>query len=487
MKKIMLIYPTGETYQRGEDRCQINVEASVSNALRACNDLGYVAAILKEKGFEIFLKDYPAEKLTFEDFKKDYLEFKPDIVFMSITNGSIYEDLKFTQNFAKDVVVILKGALFFNPEKDLFDELDLSDIDYLIGGETEFIISDLLEAHYNDRTKLENIRGISYKKDGVWVSNNTTTFNTDLDSVPFPDRSLMNNSLYINPATNKPMATIATSRGCPSACIYCVSPVISGRTVRYRSAQSVFEEISQCFNEFKITDFFFKSDTFTINKEWVIEICDLLINSEMKGKINWVANSRVNTLDEEMLLKMKKAGCSVIALGLESGSDESLKKMKKGTTVEQNKKAVKLIKKAGLKIFGFYLIGFPWETKEHLEETRKLIFEANTDFIELSVATPFKGSELYSMLYEKLQNGEKVLGKDSFKYSTTGTEFLSVEELRNFRKDVLIKYHLRLSYIFKKIFNRNITPTLFANYVKYGFRLLKNLLWGTHRNKSDKH
>lgn len=487
MKKIMLIYPTGETYQRGEDRCQINVEASVSNALRACNDLGYVSAILKQKGFEVFLKDYPAEKLCLDDFKKDYSEFKPDIVFISVTNGSIYEDLKFVQNFAKDVVVILKGALFFNPEKDLFEELDLSDIDYLIGGETEFIISDLLEAHYADKSKLENIQGISYKKNGVWVSNKVVSFNPELDLIPFPDRSLMNNSLYINPATNKPMATIATSRGCPSSCIYCVSPVISGRSVRYRSAQSVFEEIKQCYFEFKITDFFFKSDTFTINKSWVLEICDLIINSELKGKINWVANSRVNTIDEEMLLKMKQAGCSVVALGLESGSDESLKKMKKGTTVEQNRNAVKLIKKVGLKIFGFYLIGFPWESKENLEQTRKLIFELDTDFIELSIATPFKGSELYSMLYEKLEKGEKVLGKDSFKYSTLGTDYLSIEDLREFRKDVLIKYHLRPSYILKKVFNKNITPSLFANYVKYGLRLLRNLLLGTRRNKFGKH
>lgn len=487
MKKIMLIYPSGETYQRGEDRCQINVEASVSNALRACNDLGYVSAILKQNGYEIFLKDYAAEKQTFDDFKKDYNKFKPDIIFISVTNGSIYEDLNFVKNFAKDVVVILKGALFFNPEKDLFEELDLTDIDYLIGGEAEFIIADLLSAHYDDKSKLGDIQGISYIKDGTWISNKVTSFNTNLDTIPFPDRSLMNNSLYINPATNKPMATIATSRGCPSSCIYCISPVISGRGVRYRSPQSVFEEIKQCFEEFHISDFFFKSDTFTINKSWVIEVCDLIIKSNLQNKINWVANSRVNTLDEEMLLKMKQAGCSVIALGIESGSNESLKKMKKGTTVEQNENAVRLIKKIGLKIFGFYLIGFPWENKEHLEQTRKLIFRLDTDFIELSIATPFKGSELYSMLYEKLKKGEKVLGKDSFKYSTIGTDYLSIEDLQEFRKNVLIKYHIRPSYIFKKIFNKNITPSLFANYVKYGLRLLKNLLLETHHSMSDKH
>ena len=468
----MLIYPPCGTYQRGEDRCQINVKASVANSLRACNDLGYIAAIVKNK-YQVFLKDYPAERLSFENFKTDFLLFNPDIIFISTTNSSIYEDLAFIERIKKikkDILVIFKGALFFNPEHDLFDELDLSNVDYLIGGEVEFIISDLL-----DGSNVETITGISYKKEGKWISNKLIDFNSNLDFIPFPSRELMNNALYINPSTNKPMATISTSRGCPSACIYCVSPIISGRKVRYRSPENILQELKECVKKYEIYDFFFKSDTFTINKEWVINLCDLIINSELNGKINWVANSRVNTIDEEMLLKMKQAGCSVIALGLESGSEESLKKMKKGTTLDQNKQAVKLIKKVGFKIFGFYLIGFPWENKENLEQTKKLIFELNTDFIELSIATPFKGSELYSMLYECLEKGEKVLGKDSFKYSTLGTDYLTMEELQKFRKDVILKYHLRPKYILKKLLNKDLTISLFCNYIKYGFRLLKNI------------
>ena len=316
-------------------------------------------------------------------------------------------------------------------------------------------------------------------QNGYWFAGSdeeVTAFIDELDSIPFPDRSIMNNKLYINPATNRPLATISTSRGCPSSCIYCVSPVISGRKVRFRSSQSVFEEIKECVEKHNIRDFFFKSDTFTIKKDWVIELCDKIINSELCGKINWVANSRVNTIDDEMLSKMKKAGCSVIALGIESGSDDSLKKMKKGTTVEQNINAVKLIKKHKLQILGFYLIGFPWETKEYIEATKKLMFYLNTDFIELSIATPFKGSELYKMEYEDIDNGKNVLGKDSFKYSTTGTKFLSAEYLEKTRKDIIFKYHTRPSYIIKKVFNRNITPEILFNYFKYGLRMLKNCI-----------
>ncbi|MBQ9245576.1 radical SAM protein [bacterium] len=479
MKKVMLIYPPGEIYQRGEDRCQINVEASVSNSLRACNDLGYIAAILKRDNYNIFLKDYPAEKENINTLKNDVINEKPDIIFISITNGSIFNDIeivKTIKSIKNDIIVILKGALFFNPNDELFSEIDLSLIDYVIGGETEFIIQPLLNAHYNDKELLKNIQGISYKNNNKWISNYVTDFNDNLDSVPFPDRSLMHNQLYINPATNRPIATISTSRGCPSSCIYCVSPAISGRKVRFRSPQSVYKELKECVEIYHINDFFFKSDTFTINKQWVIELCNLIINSELRGRINWVANSRVNTIDEEMLLLMKEAGCSVIALGIESGSDDSLKKMKKGTTVEQNINAVKLIKKYKMQIFGFYLIGFPWETEEHINATKDLLFKLDTDFIELSIATPFKGSELYKMVYHEIDDGKSVLGKDSFKYSTIGTKYLSQEYLEKTRKKIILEYHTRPSFIIKKLFNKKLTFSVLCNYFKYGMRIIKNSL-----------
>lgn len=479
MKNVMLIYPVGEIYQRGEDRCQINVESSVANSLRACNDLGYIASILKKENYNIFLKDYPAEHLTFNDLKNDILNQNPDVIFMSITNGSIFNDIevvKKIKDIKNDVVIILKGALFFNPDNELFEEIDFSLVDYLIGGEVEFIISDLLKAHYYDRNQLKTIQGISYKENGEWITNKLTDFNENLDSIPFPDRSLMKNDLYLNPLTNKPLATISTSRGCPSSCIYCVSPLISGRKIRFRTPQSVYEEIKECVEKYNICDFFFKSDTFTMNKNWVIELCELLINSKLNEKINWNANSRVNTLDEELLIKMKTAGCSLIALGLESGSSDSLIKMKKGTTLEQNINTVKLIKKYGLQVFGFYLVGFPWETRAHLKETENLIFKLNTDFIELSIATPFKGSELYNMVYSDIDNGKDVLGKDSFKYSTMGTKYLSKKELEDFRKKVILKYHLRPSFIIKKLLSKKLTFDVFSNYIKYGIRLLKNTI-----------
>lgn len=471
----MLIYPPGEIYQRGEDRCQINVNASVSNALRACNDIGYIAALLKQIGFSVFLRDYPAEKLSLDILIKDINEEKPDVVFISTTNGSIYYDIEIINTIKKlksDIVIILKGALFFKADEKFLSDLNLSDIDYLIASEAEFIAPLLIESHFYAKSDIKNIQGISYKENGKWITNNLVNFVEDIDSLPFPERSLMKNELYINPDTNKPMATITTSKGCPFSCIYCLSPELSGKKVRFRSVDSVLKEIEECYKKHNITDFFFKSDTFTVNKKWVEDLCNALIESDLNGKINWVANSRVNTIDEDIIIKMKSAGCSMIALGIESGSDESLQKMQKGITVEESINAVKLIKKHHLKIFGFYMIGFPWETQKHLELTRRLIFKLDTDFIEISVVTPFRGTKLYDSVKDNLKNS--ILGKDAFKYSVSIDNYLSESDLAAFRRDVILKYHFRLSYILKKLFNKKLTAAVLLNYIRYAIRLVKN-------------
>lgn len=473
----MLLYPPGEVYQRGEDRCQMNVSSSVANSLRACNDLGYISSVLKKENYGIFLKDYAGEKLSFNDFANDFKRENPDVVVISATTGSIYEDINFAneiKSLKNDIVIILKGALFFNPPEKLLDQLNLSNIDYLIGGEVEFIIKNLLNSHFYNKENLEKIEGITYLKNGQRITNKVIRFEEDLDKLPFPDRTIMNNKLYKNPLTNKPMATISASRGCSAHCIYCLSPIISGTKVRYRSPQSVVDEMVECVEKHGITDFFFKSDTFTINKDWVLNLCDLIINSKLSGKINWVANSRANTIDDEILSKMKQAGCSVIAIGLESGSEDSLLKMKKGTTVEINKKAVELIKKHGIKTFGFYLIGFPWEDNEHLEETKKFIFKADTDFIEIHLLVPYAGCELQKMINNK---NVHILGEDACKYHSNGTDYLTSKELEAFKRSVTLRYYLRPKYITKKLLDADMTPSLFLNYIKYGIKMLKNLLF----------
>ncbi len=475
--KIMAIYPPGRKYQRGEDRSQGNLDNSVATAMRAANDLGYVSAIAKANGHISFVKDYQSEDLQIEHLESDFLSLDPDLVVMSITNSTIFEDLiicKKLRKIKKDVKIAIKGSLFFNPRAEIFDQLDLVDVDYLVGGEIEFIIEDILKALTLGKSILQKINGISYKKGDRWITNEMNVWSQRGDDIPFPDRSSMNNNLYIRPDTGKPMATIATSRGCGAKCTYCLTPIISGTHIRYRSPESIFKEIEECVNLHGINDFFFKSDTFTMNRHWVEKLCVYLINSNLSKKIRWVANSRVNPLQLETLLAMKEAGCDLVAFGFESGSTETLERIKKGATREQNIEAREMVKKSKMDCFGFFLIGLPWEGKAHLKDTEELIFQMDCEYLELHIAVPYFGTTLHQEILDKGLLDGSPLGKDYFNRPTLGTGELSMDTLESYRKRLLLKYHLRPRYIGKKILNAKINPRTYYNYAKYGIRLLKN-------------
>ena len=479
MNKVLLFYPPGMMFQRGEDRCQQNIKDASAEAMRACNDLGYAAAILLKRGYEVKLKDYQTEGCTLEELHKDMKEFAPDLIMMSITNTTIFDDLKLINDLKKQYnpIVVLKGALFYDPEQEMLDMLDLSSVDYMIGGEVDFAIGEIADYALKGLGNPDDILSILYKKeDGTFLRTAFHVWGEDLDSRPFPARQLMNNALYKRPDTDEPMATIQTGRGCPSACVFCLTPVISGKCVRFRSPKNVMDELMECYNVHGIRNFFFKADTFTINPAWVKEMCELIIASPLHGKIAFTANSRVNPLSKETLELMKEAGCFMVAFGFESGSDEMLKTLKKGTTVDMNLRAAKWCHEVGLPFWGFFVIGFPWETKEHILATKRLIMKADPDFIEVKMALPFYGTELYTACKENNLLAESPLGSDFFHSAMNGTMHLTQAEVEKLRKNILLSFYLRPKYIFKKLGECITHPSVFLNYCKYGFKLIGNLL-----------
>ncbi|MBR4313304.1 MAG: radical SAM protein [Lachnospiraceae bacterium] len=473
-KSVFLCYPCGDLYQRGEDRCQSNIKSSTATAMRACNDLGYMAAVLSPK-HDVFLRDYQTEGSTFFDMLQDLRVVKPDYVVLSTTNATIFSDIDIINRLKEqshlDFKVVLKGAIFFNAPLALFDSLDITNINVFVGGEIEFIIDKIV-----DGVALSEIGGLYYVQNGKVIKSKEYSFCEDLDSLPFPKRSLMKNELYTRPDTGEPMATIQTARGCPSQCIYCLTPKISGCKVRKRSPQNVFDEIRECYDTYGIKNFFFKADTFTIDKEWVLELCSLIENSDLFGKIHYTANSRVKPISKEVLEAMKRTGCFTIAFGFETGSENTLKRIKKGTTLEDARLAMKLAKEVKLPVFGFFMIGFPWETSSDIKATKKFIHQLDPDFLEVHIALPFYGTELHDIAEQaNLLNGTE-LGTDYFHDSSKGTTTLSNADLLKLRKRILLGFHLRPSYILRKFLGAYKNPKIIKNYFKFGFRLLKNCL-----------
>ena len=477
--RIMLIYPPGKLYQRGEDRAQSNIEDSAAASVHACNDIGYAAATLLKKGYQVFLRDFQTEKASFEDVEKDIKNFEPDIILISTTNATIGYDLDFISRIKDfyNAVFILKGAIFFNLDLSLLNVYDFSNVFCMIGGEIDSSIAPLTDYILKSEGNISEIPGIIYRdENGDFKKTDFCSWNDMLDSVPFPARELMNNSLYVRPDTGEPMATIQVARGCPSKCVYCLTPIISGTKVRFRSVENVFEEIKECYYKFNIRSFFFKADTFTINAGWASELCDTIINSELCGKISFTVNSRADTVSDELLHKLKSAGCFMLAIGFESGSDETLKKIEKGTTIKRNLEATKMIKKSKLPLFGFFMIGFPWETENDIKETMRHIRKINPDFIEIHIAMPYYGTKLYSMCEEYGTISKGSWNSDYYSPNTSGTAFLPMEKIQKLKKQGLLRFYLRPSYILKKIGSCIFDRQVLKNYIVYGLRLLKNNL-----------
>lgn len=482
-EKIMLLYPPGKAYQRSEDRAQCNLEASVVATIHACNDLGYAAAVLRQRAYEVMLRDYQTERSSLRTVQQDISEFAPDVIVLSTTNGTICSDIAFLKWVAgfHHCLFVIKGAVFFDIQPDLLATLDLDGVDYLVGGELDTIIGDLMDAVFCRKADLDSVPGILYKKNGVF---HKTVFDKrveDLDSIPFPARDLMRNELYPRPDTGKPMATIQVARGCPCRCTYCLTPIISGKTVRKRSIENIFREIEECFYQYGIKNFFFKADTFTIDAPWAMALCDRIINSDLHGKIEFTVNARATTITEELLRKLKAAGCFTIAVGFESSSNDTLRKIQKGATREDNLLAARRIQAAGIPLFGFFMIGFPWESRQDIVDTLKFMFEINSDFVEVHIAMPYYGTGLYADC-EAYQTIETITwGKDYVSPNTIGTQTVPLSEIKKLRDRYLLKFYLRPGYIVKKIAGGLQNPVIAKNYIVHGLMLLKKIFLPNQR------
>lgn len=215
----------------------------------------------------------------------------------------------------------------------------------------------------------------------------------DLDSIPFPDRTLIHREKYSQ------RESMMFSRGCPYQCYYCSRPAIAKR-VRYRSAKNMIEEIKSVYKycHGKID---FQDDTFNLNKKRVLEFCEAVQGEGLK--LEWRCNARIDLIDKELLCAMKKAGCSLIHFGIESGNERMRREIiKKGDFPnEKIYEVFKMCRKFKIKVAGYFMIGHPGEGEKEIRDTRKMILNSGIDLLGLSIPTPFPGSNLYQIAVKR--------------------------------------------------------------------------------------
>lgn len=468
IKKVLLINPPTGIYDRA-DRCQAPIEEEGIEMIRPPMDLAYMAAMIEKAGGKAVIKDYPAERKDLSDFKTDLLKIKPDILVLSVTTPTLDSDLRcctIAQKINPKIITVAKGAHFYEFDKEVLT--NFKDLDMVIRGEAELAIFEIVSGE-----KLQDIKGISYRRGKIIFRNEERPFLENLDSLPLPARHLLNNKLYRFPDTSLPYALILSGRGCPGSCIFCLVGKVSGKKLRVRSVKSIINEIEDCIRNFNIKTFFFRADTFTWKKDWVIELCEELIKRNLK--IRWGTNSRVDTIDEEMLIAMKKAGCDVIGFGVESGHQEILDKMGKNITLEDSRQAVKLCNKYGVKTLLFFIMGLPWENKNTIEETINFAKQLPGTFYNFSIAYPFPGTEFAEIAKKNnLLTKHSLYGYD-YARPAVRTFFLSNEDLVFYRNKALRSIYFRPLYVLR-VLKQAKTLTELKNYAFEGMAKMRKTM-----------
>lgn len=468
-KVLCAVPPTGKFIR--EDRCQTPIERLKTVALRSPIDLMYAAGAFQKVGLEVRLVDYPAEDKEWGDLERDLREFQPDILVLSITTPSLNADLKAAELAKKlnpNIITVAKGAHFNTLDVQTLEKSP--SLDLALRGEYEETCEEIGRG-----TPFSEIKGLTWRDNGVIRRNEARPLPNDLDSLAFPARSLTRNELYIRPDTGEMQTTIITNRGCPFSCTYCLANQVSGLKNRYRSVENVIAEIKECVNVHGIRNFLFRSDLFTQNKKWVIELCNRIV--EEKLDIEWASNSRVDTITPEALEAMKRAGCWVIAFGVEKGTNEALEAINKKATIEQAMKALEMTRAAGIKRSIYILIGLPNDDHAAVEKDIEFAKELDPDFLEIFYPYPFPGTALYreAVAAGLLEDGS--IPVEAYGLPCMPTKHLTMEQLANLRTASLRKFYMRPSYIARTLRQTRSAKEL-GNYVKYGLVQLKQIITG---------
>ncbi len=294
----------------------------------------------------------------------------------------------------------------------------------------------------SDESPYAAILGLAWRKGEEIVINPDRPFIPNLDDLPIPMHELLPLDKQRMPMIKGPFTFIVTSRGCPAGCKYCIKHVTYQNSVRVRSAENIIEEL-EYLGKLGITNIHMYADLFTVNRDHVISLCNLIIERGLK--IRWMCNSRVDYVDEEMLTLMGKAGCWLISWGIESANELVLKRARKGYKKEQAFKALKWARAAGIKNWGYFIIGLPGETEESIRETIDYAKQLPVDIALFHIAAPYPGTPFF---YEVVENnwfrpGTKWEEVDMDRSTVLDYENISAERLEYWQKRATREWSLR--------------------------------------------
>lgn len=411
--------------------------------------IAYMAGVLQENHIDVEILDASAEDMDFKDVEKELLKRKPDLVALTAltpTIGRALETAQVVKETLPDSIVVMGG---YHPTFNFIETLEDENVDIVIRGEGEYIMLNLVQALEN-QSSLHDVKGIVFedKNSKEIVVNPEAPLIQDLDELPFPALNLLPMKKYRLLDMDTHMTTMITTRGCPMQCSFCSSAAMHGKKIRERSVENIVDEIEYLKTNYDIDTIAFMDDTFTLKKRKVMAICDEILKRNIE--IMWGCTSRVDTLDEKLLKKMKEAGCITIFIGVESADQQQLDNMCKNTTISKIENAFKIAHKLKIRTIASVALGMPGDTKEIMNKTVKFVHKLKPNYAIYSLATPYPGTRFYKEAFEK--NLIKI--KDWSKY-TLITPILetidcSLNDMRKIQAKAFMKFYLRPHYIIRQ-------------------------------------
>lgn len=415
--------------------------------------ISYLSSFLKSRGIEIGIYDDGIE-YSAQNLLKQIKEFNPALIGVTIFSYcyGFAEDLIKTMKANYSLPIAAGGPHVSAVRSELLRQ---TNIDFAVKNEGEFTLLELLNELEKNNPDFGKIKGLIWRNKGEIVENTDRPYIDDLDQMPFPNQDSFGIERY--PCYTAKALPLITSRGCPFGCNYCSVRLSMGQRFRPRSAENVFAEIKHFFEQgyrtFEIND-----DCFTLDKERAEKICDLIIDAKLDIRFQLYNGIRVDTVNLQLLKKMKRAGCFFVSFGCESGCERILKSIKKNITLNQVRDAVDWANEAKIRNSVNFIIGHTQETYEDALETIKFASSLPTDFVNFYNLVPYPGTESY--VWAK-QNASFLFSPESFLRDISYRDNVPIFETGDFTKEERQKIvSLGFNLYRKKILTFRIGKTL---------------------------
>ncbi|MCL4233557.1 MAG: radical SAM protein [Deltaproteobacteria bacterium] len=357
--------------------------------------LAYLTAIAKSAGHDAWLVDAPAKRMSVEATADRLRQFAPDLCVVAVSTPSYADDMDAIHRLKTASTATRFAAIGVHASaRDVELLREQRDIEFVMRGETEGTIAPLMDGLV--RGEFGDIEGLTWRDGNDIVHTADRTPGADLDLLPMPDWSDVGARDYRLPLSRRRFLCLAPHRGCPYSCTFCTAPAHYGHRVRKRSVENVVAEIRRNAVEFGVVDHFMWADTFTIDRAYVLNLCRAIVDSGIR--VRWTCNSRLDTVDEEMLAAMAAAGCWMMSFGIESPDPVVLHLANKSPRTRDPRELrapIAAARKFGIRTVAHFILGLPGDTPDTIRRTVTFARTLPLDFAQFYAAAPFVGSPLH--------------------------------------------------------------------------------------------